>query len=378
MPKLSDLFDLNLMAKHLQDRVITCRVRDEKNDPFGFRILNYTAKAQYDNIWDEVTRQCRGLIYDVRNLEVVARPFQKFFNYNDSRHPETHPENLPPYQPFITRKYDGSLGIGYKHNGRWHVATRGSFHSEQAEWATKWLRQQLDANFPDGWTPLFEIVYAANKIVVDYDWEGLVLLGMVNIETGQEITPQGLQFISAATGLRCVESFVARDYQPDTSDCCISELLKENKSNEEGYVLAYHVGDGVPLRCKIKFSDYCSLHRLLHQTSPLTIWEMLRAGKTLHDDIVPSVASSPEPFREWVRSTAARLFYEMNQMAAKAQAAYFNSPPCGTRKAFAEYAKTKGELTPLLFAIIDGKDVTDMVWKMVRPTSAQPFKQEEA
>lgn len=368
MPKLSDLFDLSLMAKHLQDRVITCRVRDEKNDPFGFRILNYTAKAQYDNIWDEVTRQCRGLIYDVRNLEVVARPFQKFFNYNTERFPETHPANLPPYQPFITRKYDGSIGILYKHQGKWRVATRGSFHSEQAEWATKWLQSREELSFPDGWTPLVEIVFSSNKIVVDYDFEGLVLIGMVNNETGSEIAPAGLKFIAEANGLRPVEYF----------DRPVSGLLEENTANEEGYVLAYHVGDGVPLRCKIKFSDYCSLHRLLHQTSPLTIWEMLRAGKTLHDDIVPSVASSPEPFREWVRSTAARLFYEMNQMAAKAQAAYFNSPPCGTRKAFAEYAKTKGELTPLLFAIIDGKDITDMVWKMVRPVSAQPFKQEES
>lgn len=37
-------------------------------------MYNYTAKAQYDKLWNEVTLQCRGLILD-GDGNVVARPF---------------------------------------------------------------------------------------------------------------------------------------------------------------------------------------------------------------------------------------------------------------------------------------------------------------
>jgi RNA ligase len=360
VPKLHDLFDTTLLDTHIADRVVTDR--DLADSTLG--ILNYTARAQYENIWDDVTRQCRGLIYDNRNLEVVARPFPKFFNYNTERFPETHPANLPLYDPFVTRKYDGSLGIGYKPNGKWRVATRGSFHSEQAEWATKWLRSRDEISLPDGWTPLFEIVYAQNKIVVDYDWEGLVLIGMVNIETGAEIAPGGLKFIAEANGLRPVEYF----------DRPVSALLQENKANEEGYVLSWHIGDGAPLRVKVKFEDYCRLHRLVHQTSAVTIWEMLRDRKNLQEIL----SAVPEPFQLWVQSVAADIRAKKQDIENRSLQAFNAAPAFDHRKYFAEYAKKHGELTPLLFAYYDGKDTRDMVWKMVRPSSAQPFKQEEA
>ena len=35
-------------------------------------------------------------------------------------------------------------------------------------------------------TPLFEIIYPENRIVVKYDFEGLVMIGIVDIQTGYE------------------------------------------------------------------------------------------------------------------------------------------------------------------------------------------------
>lgn len=360
MPQLSELLDLAALEQHINDRVVTRRVLFDSS----LRILNYTARAQYEDIWDNVTRQTRGLIYDDRTGEVVARPFAKFFNFGDSRRSETLPENLPPHQPFVTRKYDGSLGVLYQHEEKWRVATRGSFHSEQAEWATIWLQSKKGVSFPEGWTPLVEIVFAANRIVVDYDFEGLVLIGMVNNETGAEIAPGGLKFIAEANGMRPVEYF----------DRPVTRLLEENKANEEGYVLAYHVGDGASLRVKVKFEDYCRLHRLVHQTSAITIWEMLRAGQPLGD----SLKDTPLTFQTWAYQTAERIQSDYTFLNVEAEMTYRGAPPAPSRKDFAMWAKEKGRLTPLLFSCLDGKDITDSVWKMVRPTSAEPFKQEEA
>ena len=51
-------------------------------------IWNYTPKVQYENTWDEITLQCRGLVTD-DNGNVVARPFKKFFNIEEGKHTPT-------------------------------------------------------------------------------------------------------------------------------------------------------------------------------------------------------------------------------------------------------------------------------------------------
>jgi hypothetical protein len=77
-------------------------------DPTGrLFILNYTKRAQYTpELWSRVTDQCRGLIVDAED-NVVARSFEKFWNLDDPRHPETLTANLPSSTPLITRKMDG-------------------------------------------------------------------------------------------------------------------------------------------------------------------------------------------------------------------------------------------------------------------------------
>ena len=45
-------------------------------------IWNYSPKVQYEGLWDEITIQCRGLVTDDEG-NIVARPFGKFFNYEE-------------------------------------------------------------------------------------------------------------------------------------------------------------------------------------------------------------------------------------------------------------------------------------------------------
>jgi RNA ligase len=47
-------------------------------------IWNYTEKVQYENLWDEVTLMCRGLVTD-NTGDMVAIPFQKFFNIEEGK-----------------------------------------------------------------------------------------------------------------------------------------------------------------------------------------------------------------------------------------------------------------------------------------------------
>jgi len=46
-----------------------------------------------------------------------------------------------------------------------------------------------------------------------------------------------------------------------------------------------------------------------------------------------------------------------------------------TRKDFAMWAKQQDN-PQLLFALLDGKDISDMCWKLVEPKCATPFRKE--
>jgi len=151
-------------------------------------IWNYTPVCQFDNIWDEYTTVCRGLITN-QHGEILYRPFPKFFNLGQRE--ETMLANLPAEIPQFREKLDGSLGIIYELDGLVHVATRGSFVSEQAQWATKWIQLQMRIK-PESFLPrhtyLGEIIYPGNRIVVDYKGlSELVLLAVIDTETGLDM-----------------------------------------------------------------------------------------------------------------------------------------------------------------------------------------------
>jgi RNA ligase len=116
-------------------------------------IWNYSPRVQYERQWDVITTQCRGLVTNSKG-EIVARPFKKFFNYEEHK-----PEDLPNEEFVVYEKMDGSLGILFYYENEWILASRGSFTSEQSIKGTEMLKkyplEKLDRNN----TYLFEIIY---------------------------------------------------------------------------------------------------------------------------------------------------------------------------------------------------------------------------
>ena len=238
-------------------------VSEKKHPSENLWIYNYTKRCQYDDIWDDVIMDCRGLILD--NEKIVARPFRKFFNYEEFiRKGFTIPkEDFDVYE-----KLDGSLGILYQINGTPFIATRGSFNSEQALKGCKILWEQYKGyGFNEDYTYLFEIIYPENKIVVDYgDKEELILLGVFNTKTGEEIRPLD-QFNAFKTallydGIR--DAFLR-----------IEHLKSLEQNNKEGFVVRFRSG----LRVKVKFDEYIRLHKIVTMTNSKLIWEHLKDKK---------------------------------------------------------------------------------------------------
>ena len=143
------------------------------NHPYVFHsewedliIFCYTRGCQYDRAWDDVTRAARGIIFNKVTGELVARPWEKFYNLLEI--PTMSLGNLPDGPFTVTIKIDGSMGIVYPYKDQYWVATKGSFQSDQAKWATNWLHENIHmSEFKKGWTYLYEMVFKKNKIVID-------------------------------------------------------------------------------------------------------------------------------------------------------------------------------------------------------------------
>ena len=226
------------------------------------RILNYTAKATYSRHWNEATIACRGLILDDAD-GVVARPFPKFFGPSEPDAPA-----IPTGQPMaVTAKLDGSLGIAYTHpEGDVRLATRGSLASRQAIEATRiWHEKYRHVAIPEGVTPLFEIIYPDNRIVLDYgEMRDLVLLALIDIETGADIDVGRLDW----PGPRA-ETMSFADF-----GSLLDHISSDSGSDCEGYVARFATGEARPhTRFKVKFPAYVAAHRIVFGLTSTRVWE---------------------------------------------------------------------------------------------------------
>jgi RNA ligase len=282
---------------------------------------------------------------------VVARPFKKFFNIEEGRH-------TPTEEFEVFEKMDGSLGIVFKYNGEVIYATRGSFTSDQSKWMANYGNKN---NFKDilveGFTYLFEIIYPENRIVVDYGGEEkLVLLGIINTETGEEVPHndlfEGFDVVKKYDGIR--------DY---------SELKGKVDNNAEGFVVRFSNGD----RMKIKGEEYLRLHKIMTNVSTTGVWELLSNG----GDVNEFLKDVPDEFYKKVKEYADRLnygHYQVSEQCGKSHD-YFRYGKYGdrevepTKKEYAEHVMKYSHppYRSVMFAMWDGKPYDKLIWNILKP-----------
>lgn len=364
---LNDIVPLDLFKQMLDEGYIRSQVHPLYPE---LVIFNYTEAAQFDRVWNAATNVCRGLIIKVAQgatweaAEVVARPFNKFHNLNTEYAPETMEANLPDELPLVTTKLDGSMGVVYTYDDKLWIATRGSFDSDQARWATAWYRQHAAAKL-QGWpadvTPVCEIIYAANRIVVDYDFEGLVLLSMIDNATGRELARDKVERWAEFNKLAVVPKF----------DKTLAECAAENTSNEEGYVLTYSNN----VKVKVKFEEYVRLHRILTGLNPKTVWEMLSLNQNEAIDKLLNDPKMPEGFVNWLREVATDLKAKYAEIENEAQAFFAARPASPARKDQALYF-VQSPHKAVLFQMLDGKPYAETIWDRIKPKIVKTFKKE--
>lgn len=316
-------------------------------------IYNYSQSTQYESKWDEVTLQCRGLVFDEEGNQ-VSYPFKKFFNIEEGKH-------IPTSYFEVYEKVDGSLITAFNYKGEWVVSSRGSFTSDQAVAAQKLFNDLKNTNkLETGTTYLFELVAPWNRIVVNYgDVEELVLLGAKTQK--YEASWQELSKISKVIGCRVARKFAFKDYK---------EIQKLNWDNHEGFIVRFSNGD----RCKIKFADYVKLHKVLTNCSSYDVWENLMTFGKLPKEMLNDV---PDEFYNWLRNLEKTLWKEYNLVLNKHKAHLSNILKyCNTRKEIALRIQQLNDVNRgLLFSLyLDSQEKVDkLVWSMIKPKYEKPF-----
>jgi RNA ligase len=318
--------------------------------------FKYTQDTHIKGLWNEANRQARGIIFRADGL-VVARPFPKFFNLGENE--ESRISALPWKEGVeVYEKMDGSCGIGYRLNDRWALATPGSLESDQAVRGTTMLRAHMnrflgDPSFwiPHDCTPIFEIIYPENRIVVDYQGSEFLSLLAIFEHNGEEWHPRRVDQLAQRCDFRRPKRF-----EIDLK----GEIPFED--NSEGYVARF--GNGV--RVKVKSPTYLRIHRLLNYLSPKGVIDLVRGreyGSTLRQ-LPPAIAKDFDDIRAAVQqqfdgilTSASASFRDLNVAVN----------PSEGRKAQALWiqANVPNAQTGLVYGLLDGKDLTEHIWKLV-------------
>jgi RNA ligase len=379
---LGNLLDIGELRDLIARKYISYQVHPE----FPLAILNYTNQCMFDNYWPDTVQKCRGLVIELAEYSrdiipestVIARPFHKFFGLNHEGQTDYDIANLPAVEPTVTEKLDGWFGIMWNYGNNYGVASRGSFTSPGAVFASNKLQKLVKygaiSEFPTGYSPIFEIIFKEGKIVVDYPFEGLVLLGCVKIETGEELPYDDLQAVWAKIAGYAADNRpwirLAKAHRMSLKDC-----LAYDKRNFEGFVLTYPRPGTWPIKVKVKLEEYKKLHKLITGITPQQIW------KSLHDPMAVWLLENegiPNHFKTWAadwRNTLMGQFHELLEKAVHASEFYRSNYEGEVPRAviFEGINRRYPDVGEIGMKLLDGKiyEAYQSIWNKIRPVGRE-------
>lgn len=207
-----------------------------------------------------IVTECRGLVLDDRYWDVVARPFDRFFDLNSN-------DNIDWNKASCVEKLDGSLIILYYYKGQWYAKTSGAFGF-----------QEISSNFTISWqsyffnilpkyftflselTYCFELCSPYNTVVQRHYTSSAKLIGARTTDGKWDLSDRTLDEI-AKDSLRRPERF-----HFSSSEEMQQKLLSVSQEYAafEGFVI--RCGD---TRYKVKSPKYNALHHLKDPNIPL-------------------------------------------------------------------------------------------------------------
>ena len=320
-------------------------ISQRKHPLFDLYILNYTKECQYSRTWNDVTTVCRGLMVDAEG-NIVSRPYKKFFNFEEIE----DKTEIPNGKFDIYEKIDGTLGISYiDPNGNVGIATRGSFDSDQAVWASKWIKgNPFETVIKDNpnYTFLFEIVIPWDKKIVNYHGEeALVLTGVIKTEDASELPIENF----ANMGVD-----IAKKYEGITDWTKVREIY--NGDNREGFVVKFANN----YRVKMKYESWFRLNLIKSGLSVKRILETIINGDEL--SVLKVIGELDEEDIIYYKKIFKDVYALYNEIMIDSMIEYRDFD---TDKEAAEYF-LKCKYPAVMFNIRKGKNPSTVIWKIVK------------
>lgn len=321
----------------------------DRRDLGNLSIFKYGRGCTYDFKWNDINMRCRGIVFDMLTGNIVARPFDKFFNIGE--HPSVSADIIrEKKQPFIaTSKLDGTMVSIFHYNGLWHTATPGSLESDQAKWALDYLKHYDLNSWPKDQTYVCEMIAGWDRKVISYDFEGLVLLSAFK-NTWEQIE----------IGRNELAQYSIESKMPLVAEYNINDIIGHQIPNgEEGYVICYNDG----LRVKIKGEWYTTSHKFLDNISISNVVSIVKGDSAVSLDNIPlHILAIFDDLRILINLK----FLQINEQVEK----WWPHIPNATNQDFKESAlyikaNVPKELHSIMFAKMRGKEYSHIIWDLV-------------
>lgn len=249
------------IQKYLKDRNsldnLDFGIKAQKHDSLPLVILNYD-QLESPKV-HPIVRECRGLVLRSDNYDLVARGFNRFFNWGEVADEMT----LFNFDDFIVQsKEDGSFVLLYYFDGRWMANTRGSFarhlmDHQEFTWEEAFckalkIRSLQDLSLDKEICYVCEFCSPYNKIVRRYSQPVMFLL--TAFRANEELSCREVDGLAADMFLR------PQRYDFNSIEA-VQEFLQAQAAADptyEGVVICDNGGR----RWKIKSATYLGLHRL--------------------------------------------------------------------------------------------------------------------
>lgn len=249
-----------LFGKSLEDLNTELGITNVKHDSLPLVILNY---SQIDSPKTHpIVRECRGLVLNSSDFSLVAKSFNRFYNWGENQ----EEMNLFNFDNFYTQtKEDGSLIILYNFQNKWRMNTRGSFAQFQMDhqdftWEQGFCKalnvsslQDLDEKLDPSLTYICELCSPWNKVVRRYPNPIVFLLTIFRGEL--EFPPQETDNWKEVCNWK----------RPQIHNFHSIEEIKSfltTKTEEDPTFEGVVIQDNEYTRYKIKSPTYLSLHQL--------------------------------------------------------------------------------------------------------------------
>lgn len=161
------------------------QMRESRNYP-GLFVLKYKRNVFYDNLWDDVLRECRGLVIDA-NYNIIVHPFTKVFNRGENDTDIPLDEDVT-----IVEKVNGFMAaVTFHPDHGVIVSTTGSLDSDHVRMAREYLEWPIlylesmhtlaDVERPPRMTMIFEICHPDDPHIIKEEY-GAYLIGARQLE----------------------------------------------------------------------------------------------------------------------------------------------------------------------------------------------------